>query len=117
MLVLQHVSQLEDQLKHQPAPVPMMTSADPNAAKTREALAAMVELAKALSLVGMESAASSGCRCCRRRHWSYRDRSEALVTRPIAPGSLSVGGLGDWVIWYKIVTASEYILRPTSSFT
>jgi hypothetical protein len=44
-----HVAQLEQQIKNQPAPVPVQTPPDPKAV---EALAAMVELAKALKLVG-----------------------------------------------------------------
>jgi hypothetical protein len=43
-----HVAQLEVQIKNTPAPVPVQTPSDPKAA---EALAAMMELAKALKLV------------------------------------------------------------------
>jgi len=43
-----HVAQLEVQIKNTPAPVPVQTPRDPKAV---EALAAMMELAKALKLV------------------------------------------------------------------
>jgi len=43
-----HVVQLEAQIKNTPAPVPVQTPPDPKAV---EALAAMMELAKALKLV------------------------------------------------------------------
>lgn len=45
-----HVAQLEAKIASQPAPVPVTTPPDPTAIMAQEALAALVELAKALKL-------------------------------------------------------------------
>lgn len=52
-----HIAQLEQQLANQPAPVPVTTP--PPDPKATEALAALVELAKALSLLSSQTAAAA----------------------------------------------------------
>jgi hypothetical protein len=53
----EQVKQLQTELQHQPAPVPVVTPPPPDP-KAVEALAALVELAKALTLVAAQTQAA-----------------------------------------------------------